>query len=69
MYRLIKLQSKMLGAIYSRLFAVITGALAVAVLVYSYYRGSVVVDAAGAVLIGFLIGMAIITRFWTRAWR
>jgi hypothetical protein len=68
LYTLIRLQSKVLGAMYSRAFAVIVGAVAVAALVYSYYKGSVAIDALGAVLIGFLVGVAIITRLWTREW-
>ena len=66
---MIKYQPKALGILYSRVFAVIIAALAIAAFVYSYYLGSIAIDAVGALLVGFLIGVAIITRFWTRIWR
>lgn len=69
MHMMIKYQPKVLGVLYSRVFAVIVGALAVAAFIFSHYEGSVAADAFGAVLVGFLIGVAIITRFWTRVWR
>ena len=69
MNMMIKYQPRVLGVMYSRLFAVIIGVLAVAAFLYGYYVGSVAVDAIGALLVGFLLGIAIITRFWTRAWR
>ena len=67
-YTLMKLQSRVLGAMYSRTFAAMVGMIAIAALIYSYYKGSAAIDIIGAVLIGFLVGVGIITRLWTREW-